>query len=203
MSADLLNGFPPSKPVKKNQKCRFLELRMWISAVDKLGVGSFPTLSWTRVLAVFQRRVPWLMLLWEMKLHDGGRWLRMDIYGLFLPVCVCVCVRGHTPSLVASESCCPSACATFDSKATPALTECAVFNVPPSSAPPHQHAAAAQGVTLLLAWNLFSFGNDAWLVLCVFIYCPIVPSADTNRLLKCSRRHKILCVDCAKSLHKP
>lgn len=38
--------------------------------------------------------------------------------------------------------------------------------------------------------------------LCIYIYCPEAPSADLNRLLKCSKRLQIVCVDCAKSLHK-
>lgn len=110
---------------------------------------------------------------------------------LFLPVCwqqACL--------LVASECC--YGCVTVDSKANAALTECVTscsgvdwqvkmlkwFLLP---LPPSHHVAASQCVMLLFAWNLFSFG-EVWL-LCVFlIYWPIVPSADINQLLKCSRR---------------
>lgn len=89
--------------------------------------------------------------------------------------------RSHS-LLVASECCYLSACATFDSKANPAPTECVVmvtlaigisFKSPVSAililCLLHQHVAASLCVTMLLAWNLFSFGRDVWLM-CVFLF---------------------------------
>lgn len=212
MSADFLSGFPPSKPVKekKNLRCRFVELgslhswerwsllwRTWIS-VDHFQPG-----------CLFQGDDPYWIILGEVKLRDGGSWLRMDICRLFLPVCwqqtgVCVCVRGHTPSFVASECCYLSACATFDSKAKPSQLwlnvqfQTFLLPLPP---PPTCCCCPVCNVASCLEPVFILEKTLGWF--CVFfIYCPIVPSADINRLLKCSRRHKILCVGCAMSLHK-